>query len=58
MKRLLQLREDEVKSIYHDSELVKGLIAMCRNIQEHVTGMFIRCAYKCNLLLHIIYLFK
>ncbi|KAM9457017.1 E3 ubiquitin-protein ligase rnf213-alpha-like isoform 2-T2 [Clarias gariepinus] len=40
MKRLLQLREDEVKSIYHDSELVKGLIAMCRNIQEHVTVDF------------------
>ncbi|XP_053095106.1 E3 ubiquitin-protein ligase rnf213-alpha isoform X3 [Pangasianodon hypophthalmus] len=37
MRRLLQLRQDEVKAIYHDSELVKGLIAMCRNIQEHVT---------------------
>lgn len=39
MKRLLQSREDEVKAIYHDSELVKGLIAMCRNIQEHITGI-------------------
>lgn len=40
MRRLLQLRENEVKAIYHDSELVKGLIAMCQNIQEHVTGIY------------------
>ncbi|KAK3552318.1 hypothetical protein QTP86_010384 [Hemibagrus guttatus] len=40
MRRLLQSREDEVKAIYHDSELVKGLIAMCRNIQEHITVDF------------------
>lgn len=33
------MRQDEVKAIYHESELVKGLIAMCRNIQEHVTGI-------------------
>lgn len=39
MRRLLQLRKDEVKAVYHDSELVKGLIAMCRNIQEHLAGI-------------------
>ncbi|XP_049324067.1 E3 ubiquitin-protein ligase rnf213-alpha isoform X2 [Astyanax mexicanus] len=37
MKRLLQLRENEVKAIYHDSELVKGFVAMCRKLQEHLT---------------------
>ncbi|XP_047657054.1 E3 ubiquitin-protein ligase rnf213-alpha isoform X2 [Tachysurus fulvidraco] len=40
MRRLLQSRQDEVNAVYHDSELVKGLIAMCRKIQEHVTVDF------------------
>ncbi|KAL7850786.1 hypothetical protein SRHO_G00201350 [Serrasalmus rhombeus] len=37
MRRLLQLRQEEVKAIYHDSELVKGFVAMCQKLQEHVT---------------------
>ncbi|XP_046722736.1 E3 ubiquitin-protein ligase rnf213-alpha isoform X2 [Silurus meridionalis] len=37
IRQLLQLRQNEVKDIYHDSELVKGLISMCQNIQEHIS---------------------
>ncbi|XP_026862579.2 E3 ubiquitin-protein ligase rnf213-alpha [Electrophorus electricus] len=37
MKRLLQFRQMEMKAIYHENELVKGLIAMFQKLQEHVT---------------------
>ncbi|XP_062875116.1 E3 ubiquitin-protein ligase rnf213-alpha [Trichomycterus rosablanca] len=40
MRRLLQSRQDEVNAVYHESELVKGFIAMCQKIQEHVTVDF------------------
>ncbi|XP_043106269.1 E3 ubiquitin-protein ligase rnf213-alpha-like isoform X2 [Puntigrus tetrazona] len=36
MKRLLQSRQEEVKAINHERALVDALIAMCRNLQEHM----------------------
>lgn len=39
MKRLLQWREDEVKAVYHEKELVDVLLTMCQKLEEHMTGM-------------------
>ncbi|XP_016095221.1 E3 ubiquitin-protein ligase rnf213-alpha-like isoform X1 [Sinocyclocheilus grahami] len=36
MRRLLQSRQEEVKSINHERALVDALITMSRNLQEHV----------------------
>lgn len=39
MRRLLQSRQEEVKSINHERALVDALITMSRNLQEHVMGI-------------------
>ncbi|XP_036409284.1 E3 ubiquitin-protein ligase rnf213-alpha isoform X2 [Megalops cyprinoides] len=36
MRRLLQWRQEEVKAVYHERELVDSLISMCRKLQEHI----------------------
>lgn len=41
MKRLLQCREDEVKAVYHEKELMDVLLTMCQKLEEHMTGTVI-----------------
>ncbi|KAK6312343.1 hypothetical protein J4Q44_G00180070 [Coregonus suidteri] len=36
MKRLLLCRQEEVKAVYHEKELVEVLLTMSRKLQEHV----------------------
>ncbi|KAL4658167.1 E3 ubiquitin-protein ligase rnf213-alpha-like [Arapaima gigas] len=36
MKRLLQLRDKEVKDIYYEKHLVEMLVVMCRTLQEYI----------------------
>lgn len=44
MKRLLMCRQEEVKAVYHEKELVEVLLTMSRKLQEHVVG---RCVCVC-----------
>ncbi|KAM4598338.1 E3 ubiquitin-protein ligase rnf213-alpha-like [Polymixia lowei] len=37
MRRLLQWRQDEVKAVYHEKELVDVLISMSHKLEEHMT---------------------
>ncbi|XP_069558951.1 E3 ubiquitin-protein ligase rnf213-alpha [Brachyistius frenatus] len=37
MKRLLQCRQDEVKAVYHEKELVDVLLTMSHKLEEHMT---------------------
>ncbi|XP_056144422.1 E3 ubiquitin-protein ligase rnf213-alpha [Lampris incognitus] len=37
MKRLLEYREDEVKAVYYEKELVDVLLTMSHKLEEHVT---------------------
>nr|XP_046270196.1 E3 ubiquitin-protein ligase rnf213-alpha isoform X2 [Scatophagus argus] len=37
MKRLLQWREDEVKAVYHEKELVNVFLTMSHKLEEHMT---------------------
>ncbi|XP_061567180.1 E3 ubiquitin-protein ligase rnf213-alpha-like [Cololabis saira] len=37
IKRLLQCRQDEVRSVYHEVELVDVILTMCHKLEEHVT---------------------
>ncbi|XP_067087748.1 E3 ubiquitin-protein ligase rnf213-alpha-like [Osmerus mordax] len=37
VKRLLQWRQEEVKAVYHEKELVKILLSMSRKLEEHIT---------------------
>uniref|UniRef100_UPI0037E8EFFF E3 ubiquitin-protein ligase rnf213-alpha n=1 Tax=Semicossyphus pulcher TaxID=241346 RepID=UPI0037E8EFFF len=37
MRRLLQCREDEVKAVYHEKELVDVLLTMSHKLEEHIT---------------------
>lgn len=39
MKRLLKCREDEVKAVYHEKELVDVLLTKSHQLEEHMTGM-------------------
>lgn len=39
MKRLLKCREDEVKAVYHEKELVDVLLTKSHQLEEHITGM-------------------
>lgn len=39
MKRLLQCRQDEVKAVYHEKELVDVFLTMSQKLKEHMTGM-------------------
>lgn len=41
MKRLIQCRQDEVKAVYHEKELVDLFLSMCRKLEEHMTGMVV-----------------
>eukprot|EP00063_Salmo_salar_P083286 XP_014058121.1 PREDICTED: E3 ubiquitin-protein ligase RNF213-like isoform X2 [Salmo salar] len=40
MKRLLMCRQEEVKAVYHEKELVEVLLTMSRKLQEHVVVQF------------------
>ncbi|XP_022072402.1 E3 ubiquitin-protein ligase rnf213-alpha [Acanthochromis polyacanthus] len=37
MRRLLQCRQDEVKAVYHEKELVDVLLLMSHKLEEHMT---------------------
>ncbi|XP_078017826.1 E3 ubiquitin-protein ligase rnf213-alpha isoform X1 [Epinephelus lanceolatus] len=37
MRRLLQCREDEVKAVYHEKELVDVFLTMSHKLEEHMT---------------------
>ncbi|XP_071329691.1 E3 ubiquitin-protein ligase rnf213-alpha [Trachinotus anak] len=37
MRRLLQCRQDEVKAVYHEKELVDVFLAMSHKLEEHMT---------------------
>ncbi|KAJ8390750.1 hypothetical protein AAFF_G00101300 [Aldrovandia affinis] len=37
VKRFLEHREEEVKSIYHERQLLQNLLDVCHKLQEHVT---------------------
>ncbi|XP_028841461.1 LOW QUALITY PROTEIN: E3 ubiquitin-protein ligase rnf213-alpha-like [Denticeps clupeoides] len=37
VKRLLQHRQDEMNAVYHEKNLVDGLITMCHKLQDHLT---------------------
>ncbi|KAG7242861.1 hypothetical protein INR49_018116 [Caranx melampygus] len=37
MKRLLNWRQDEVRAVYHEKELVDIILTMTRKLQEHMT---------------------
>ncbi|XP_061567178.1 E3 ubiquitin-protein ligase rnf213-alpha [Cololabis saira] len=37
IKRLLQCRQDEVRSVYHEVELVDVILTMCHKLEEHMT---------------------
>lgn len=39
MKRLLKCREDEVKAVYYEKELVDVLLTKSHQLEEHMTGM-------------------
>ena len=39
MKRLLEHRQEEVKAVDHEVELVDVILTMCHKIEEHKTGM-------------------
>lgn len=39
MRRLLQCREDEVKAVYHEKELVDVFLTMSHKLEEHMTGI-------------------
>lgn len=39
MKRLIQWRQDEVKAVYHEKELVDLFLTMSHKLEEHLTGM-------------------
>lgn len=41
MKRLLNWRQDEVRAVYHEKELVDIILTMTRKLQEHMTGMMV-----------------
>lgn len=41
MRRLLQCRQDEMKAVYHEKELVDVLLTMCHKLEEHMTGMVV-----------------
>lgn len=41
MKRLIQWRQDEVKAVYHEKELVDVFLAMTRKLEEHITGIVV-----------------
>ncbi|XP_069050628.1 E3 ubiquitin-protein ligase rnf213-alpha isoform X2 [Lepisosteus oculatus] len=48
MKRLLQWREAEVKSVMHEKKLVESLLAMCRKINEYVKVNLEELESKCQ----------
>ncbi|XP_041633633.1 E3 ubiquitin-protein ligase rnf213-alpha isoform X2 [Cheilinus undulatus] len=37
MRRLLQCRQDEVKDVYHEKELIDALLTMSHKLEEHIT---------------------
>lgn len=39
MKTFLQHREEEVKAVYHEKELVDVILTMSHKLEEHMTGM-------------------
>lgn len=41
MRRLLQCRQDEVKAVRHEKELVDVLLTMSHKLEEHMTGMVV-----------------
>lgn len=41
MKRLLQCRQDEVASVYHEKELLDIFLTMSQTLGEHIAGMVI-----------------
>ena len=41
MSRLIQWRQDEVKAVYHEKELLDVFLTMSHKLEEHMTGMVV-----------------